>query len=246
MVRALIVINLQVWGTEECSNLMADTPTVNKKCKIAAPRACRQGHALAMRDPSRLACGKSFANPLCSSGTKKGLFEKTGKDCSLLSLTRKTDYALVALAGLASGRSGSESAHELAERLRLPLPALRNILKQLAHHGIVSSTQGASGGYRLARPARQVTLADVVQAVQGPVRLALCCASEREDGERGHVCRLEDSCKIKATVRTVHHRLMDFLDEVNLEQIASGNVGAKSSPRRCTAVTTIAASHSGH
>lgn len=164
----------------------------------------------------------------------------------MLSLTRKTDYALVALAGLASGNSQCASAHELAERLRLPLPALRNILKQLAHHGIVNSTQGASGGYRLAKPANQVTLADVVQAVQGPVRLALCCSSDREQSEGEHVCRLEDSCKIKATVRTVHHRLMEFLDEVNLEQIAAGRVGAPRSSRRSTAVTTFAASHSGH
>ena len=144
----------------------------------------------------------------------------------MLSLTRKTDYALVALAGLAAnwpdGRGGA-SAHELADRLDLPLPALRNILKALARHGVVASTQGVSGGYRLARPAEQITLSDIVQAVQGPVRLALCC-TDSTDNHGDHVCRLEDSCRIKATVRGVHDRMMEFLAQVTLAQIASGEI----------------------
>lgn len=152
----------------------------------------------------------------------------------MLSLTRKTDYALVALAGLAAkwpDGGGGASAHELAERLDLPLPALRNILKALARGGVVASTQGVSGGYRLARSAEHITLSDIVQAVQGPVRLALCC-SDSADDHGNHICRLEDSCRIKATVRGVHHRLMEFLGQVTLAQIASGDfAGATSSPR---------------
>lgn len=150
----------------------------------------------------------------------------------MLSFSRKTDYALVALAGLAAMSPGGASAHELADRLRLPLPVLRNILKRLAQHGVVVSTQGSAGGYRLARSADCITLADVVQAVQGPVRLALCCAPDQAAHERGHECRLEDSCRIKATVRTVHQRLMSFLGEVNLDQIARGEVGAGHSDRQ--------------
>jgi Rrf2 family protein len=149
----------------------------------------------------------------------------------MLSLTRKTDYALVALAGLAAkwpSGDGGASAHELAERLDLPLPVLRNILKALARGGVVASTQGVGGGYRLARSAEQITLSDIVQAVQGPVRLALCCSDSTD--ERGeHVCRLEDSCRIKASVRGVHHRLMEFLGQVTLAQIASGEVAAGNS-----------------
>ena len=150
----------------------------------------------------------------------------------MLSLTRKTDYALVALAGLAAkwpGGDGGASAHELAEQWDLPLPALRNILKALARHGVVVSTQGVSGGYRLARPADHITLSEVVQAVQGPIRLALCC-SDSNDEHGNHTCRLEDSCRIKATVRGVHHRLMEFLAQVTLAQIASGEIADGTSP----------------
>ena len=143
----------------------------------------------------------------------------------MLSLTRKTDYALVALASLAMQAPVGASANELARRLNLPLAALRNILKRLAQHGLVASTQGAAGGYRLARPAEQITLAEVVHAVQGPVRLTLCCPADSVDSGGHHLCRLEDGCRIKATVRTVHQRLVQFLDQVNLAQIAAGEVG---------------------
>ena len=65
-------------------------------------------------------------------------------------LTRKTDYALVALAGLARHPAAYASARDLAGQLQLPLPVLRNILKQLAAAGLLASTRGPSGGYKLA------------------------------------------------------------------------------------------------
>jgi Rrf2 family protein len=160
----------------------------------------------------------------------------------VLSLTRKTDYALVALASLArprnsrprnprprsgSLRSGPDdtpraSAHDLAESLHLPLPVLRNILKTLALHGLLTSTQGPSGGYGLARPADQITLADVIDAIEGPVRLAVCCPIP--EGETVQHCFRENSCKIKATVRRVHESLREFLATVTLADIASDRI----------------------
>lgn len=132
--------------------------------------------------------------------------------------TRKTDYALVALAGLAAreGESGA-SARDLAGRLHLPLPVLRNILKLLATHGLLVSTRGPSGGYRLARPAREVTLAEVIRIIEGPVQLVRCCPTSGQDEEPR--CQLEDSCMIKGNVRTVHERLMRFLNDVTLDEL---------------------------
>lgn len=155
-----------------------------------------------------------------------------GTHAALLSLTRKTDYALVAMASLARASSprrrgtaaepARASAHELADELHLPLPVLRNILKTLAHHGLLNSTQGSSGGYGLARPANDITLADVIQAMEGPVRLAVCCPIPEDETEQR--CFREDSCRIKATVRRVHDRLREFLDTVSLADIASDRV----------------------
>jgi Rrf2 family protein len=130
--------------------------------------------------------------------------------------TRKTDYALVALAGLARRNHGDASARDLADELGLPLPVLRNILKLLTHNGLLVSSRGPSGGYRLAKPPPQITLAQVIEVIEGPVQLVRCCATTGADEAE---CGLLDSCLIKGNVRKVHESLMDFLNRVTLAQL---------------------------
>jgi Rrf2 family protein len=136
--------------------------------------------------------------------------------------TRKTDYALVALAGLARRNHGSSSARDLADELRLPLPVLRNILKLLASHGLLVSSRGPSGGYQLARPPREITLAEVIEVIEGPVQLVRCCSAAHDEPD----CRLMDSCQIKGNVRKVHESLMDFLNRVTLAHLAPDGTAA--------------------
>jgi len=93
---------------------------------------------------------------------------------TVLLLTRKTDYALVALVHLARRAEALVSARELAQRSHLPLPVLMNILNALAHCGLVRSVRGSRGGYRLARRPEDVTLADVIEAIEGPIGLTMC------------------------------------------------------------------------
>jgi Rrf2 family protein len=132
--------------------------------------------------------------------------------------TRKTDYALVALAGLAHAGSAGASARELADSLHLPLPVLRNILKCLAAHGLLTSSRGPSGGYRLARKPDEITLAHVVDVIEGPVQLLRCCPVPAGQEPR---CQLEDSCWIKSNVQRVHDGLMGYLNGVTLAEITS-------------------------
>ncbi len=151
-------------------------------------------------------------------------------------LTRKTDYALVALAGLAR-QGDAASARDLAEQLHLPLPVLRNILKDLATHGLLLSSRGPSGGYRLARAPHEISLADIVTVIEGPVQLVTCCPSD-PDVTRPR-CRLEDSCRIKSNVGRVHERLMEFLHDVTLDQIADeSGVTHKFTTLRSDSLTT--------
>ncbi len=148
-------------------------------------------------------------------------------------LTRKTDYALVALAGLARLDGEAASARDLAEQLHLPLPVLRNILKELATRGLLVSSRGPSGGYRLGRPAHDISLAEIVEVIEGPVQLLTCCPPEGH--EQVPRCRIEDSCLIKLNVGRVHDRLMEFLHDVTLDQIVPDTGPATST------VTTIRA-----
>ena len=152
-------------------------------------------------------------------------------------LTRKTDYALVALAGLARQDNDAASARDLAEQLHLPLPVLRNILKMLATHGLLLSSRGPSGGYRLARDPHEISLAEIVEVIEGPVQLLTCCPTEPNDLMPR--CQLEDSCRIKSNVGRVHERLMAFLHDVTLDQIAdeSGVTHNRTTLRSATLTT---------
>ncbi len=156
----------------------------------------------------------------------------------MISLTRKSDYALVAMAGLATRPGERASARALAERLGLPRPALRNILKELAQHGLIVSEQGARGGYRLACDPAGVTVADVVEAMEGGARLTPCCPPESPDAPEGaSACRLESSCLIKSSVRGLHDRLNDVLrgttiaDLLRVSEFGSGSASAARNER---------------
>lgn len=139
----------------------------------------------------------------------------------MFALTRKTDYALVALTAMVD-EPALVSARGLADRLNLPLPVLRNILKHLTQVGLVNSTRGQQGGYQLARTAEEISLVDLIEAMEGPLRLTMCCRPESDPSR--HQCDLEHTCSIKRPVQRVHTLMKQFLSRVSLAQIAADDV----------------------
>jgi FeS assembly SUF system regulator len=116
----------------------------------------------------------------------------------MLRITKLTDYATVVLTALAEAPIRVHSAAELAERARLELPTVSKVLKPLAHAGLVTSFRGAAGGYRLARPAAQISLIDIVEAIEGRIGMTECsgahssCEHEPHCGVQGHWRRIND------------------------------------------------------
>ena len=110
----------------------------------------------------------------------------------MLRVTKLTDYATLVLATLAEAPGRVHSAAELAERARLELPTVSKVLKPLAHAGLVAGFRGATGGYKLARPAAQIALIEIVEAIEGKLGLTECsgehsnCEYEPHCGTRGH------------------------------------------------------------
>jgi Rrf2 family protein len=135
----------------------------------------------------------------------------------MLALTKKTDYALIALSYLAKRVEGVMSARELATASRVPLPILTNILKTLAHAGIVISERGSAGGYCLAKPAESISLHEMITAIEGPVHFVQC-ASTGPDAHR-NPCDLESCCSIRQPAHRVHGRLKEFLETVTLAEL---------------------------
>ena len=133
-------------------------------------------------------------------------------------VSAKTDYALRAAVELAAAvGNGPVKGERLATSQSIPLRFLENILLQLRHAGIVESRRGADGGYKLARPPEEITLADVIRAVDGP--LANVRGSRPESVEyKGPALRLRDVwIAVRANLRAV-------LESVTLADLAAGNL----------------------
>src|SRR5215203_1928070 len=97
----------------------------------------------------------------------------------MLRLSKKADYALMAMKHLAvRGDSASSSAREIAEQYDIPIELLAKVLQRLVRRGLLASQQGTRGGYQLARTPSQISVADVIQAIDGPVTVTACSSSD--------------------------------------------------------------------
>ncbi len=135
----------------------------------------------------------------------------------MLSFTKKTDYALLALAHLAQApNQRAVNTREIADLYDLPTELLAKILQKLARAGIITSTAGPTGGYRLAKAAVDVSVRAVIQAVDGTPAIAQCMKSEPSG------CEQHDRCTIRLPLERVNARLLQMLDLISLEEI-SGN-----------------------
>jgi Rrf2 family protein len=132
-------------------------------------------------------------------------------------ISAKVDYAVRAAIELARAGDGPTKGDAIARAQSIPLKFLENILSDLRHAGIVRSQRGADGGYWLARPAEEVTVADVIRAVEGPL------ASVR--GERPEALAYEGSAEpLQRLWIAVRGALRSVVEEVTLADIASGRM----------------------
>ena len=134
----------------------------------------------------------------------------------MLTLTRKTEYGLIAVCHLAQVGDKVVSARDIAGEHNVPLPLLMNVLKRLNRTGYVRSVRGAHGGYVLAVAPEQFSLADLIEAVEGPVHLVRCVNSSK--GARK--CDLSGECFIRHSVVKVHDRLRKFFGAVTIADLA--------------------------
>lgn len=142
----------------------------------------------------------------------------------MLAFTRKTDYALISLAHIVHKQNQCCSAREIATQYGMPMPLLMNVLKALNQAGLTRSERGPRGGYHLAKPAEEITLCDIVEAVNGPFTLVKCLEKQdpehAKDAKFGN-CELSGRCPVRTQVHGVYQRMVGFLKEVTLAEITS-------------------------
>ncbi len=139
----------------------------------------------------------------------------------MLRIGRLTDYGIVLLAHLAEDEDGAtHNARELAERAHLPLPAVSKILKALAQRGLLVSHRGAKGGYGLARPAAEISVAEIIAALEGPIALTECTLGP------GH-CEQEVGCMTRLPWQRINRAIQEALARVSLAELAGAPGGAR-------------------
>ncbi|MCX7058771.1 MAG: SUF system Fe-S cluster assembly regulator [Pseudomonadota bacterium] len=130
----------------------------------------------------------------------------------MLRISKLTDYATVLLAHLAEEGAGMRTAVELAEGSRIGLPTVSKVLKELQRAGLITSTRGARGGYTLGRPAAQITAAEIIDAVEGPLGLTECSTHPGQ-------CGLEPSCRVGRSWQRVNVAIHRALSDVKLTHL---------------------------
>ena len=128
-------------------------------------------------------------------------------------LNKLTDYGIVLMAHVARGpKETSHTARSLAKATRVPLPTVGKILRQLSERRLLSSHRGVKGGYNLARDAGQISVAEIVLALEGPIGFTECSVVKG-------LCNMERSCAIKSNSQIIGDALRDALEHVMLSDL---------------------------
>lgn len=133
----------------------------------------------------------------------------------MIRFSKMADYGVLLLGQLArSAEDELTSASDLAATLHMPPSVVANLLKAFRERGLLESRRGASGGYRLCRDAQDVSLLEILSAVDGPVQLTDCAALELASA-----CEYEDVCTSRSPLLAVNQRIIEMLEGITLAEI---------------------------
>jgi FeS assembly SUF system regulator len=146
----------------------------------------------------------------------------------MLRISKLTDYAILMMVELT--RDGEMlSAQALAARIHVEVTTASKVLKLLAGGGLLESYRGANGGYRVTRPAGDISVAEVIAAIEGPIAMTECSVEEG-------LCSQEDNCDLRGNWQRISLAVADALQGVSLAEM-SAPMGRKADPLR---ITTLA------
>jgi FeS assembly SUF system regulator len=146
-------------------------------------------------------------------------------------LSHLADYAVVLMTAAARRPADARlSATELAQETGVPLPTAQKLMGQLATQGLLTSARGASGGFALAKPATHISLADIVEAVEGPIAMTVCSEGRTD-------CALDAHCRVKPHMGVVGEAVRGALGAVSLETLCSP---AKAGAQECVSAAVAA------
>lgn len=134
----------------------------------------------------------------------------------MLRISKLTDYGTVLLAHLAANHDDVCSAADTAAATGISLPTVSKLLKSLAKSGLVTSTRGANGGYELARSPAEISAADVIDALEGPVSITECSSIDS-------LCEHEGVCSVGGAWQRINVAIRRALDDITLSDLLRTN-----------------------
>jgi FeS assembly SUF system regulator len=130
----------------------------------------------------------------------------------MLRMGKLTDYGIVLMSHLAQNTAFQHSAHMLADAARVPLPTVKKVLKSLTSAGLLKSERGVAGGYSLNHKASDISVAQIITAIEGPIALTECVSNESH-------CEQETHCSIQTNSTRINNAVYHALDEVKLSDM---------------------------
>jgi Rrf2 family protein len=140
----------------------------------------------------------------------------------MLRLSKKADYALMAMKHLAQHHRGgpaSTCAREIAEQYDIPIELMAKVLQRLVRTGLLVSTQGTRGGYTLSRPSAAISVADVIEAIDGPFTVTACSTEKNSCDQYG-------KCSIRDPLWQIRERIVEALGTVTIAEMASEQISS--------------------
>jgi FeS assembly SUF system regulator len=151
----------------------------------------------------------------------------------MLRISKLADYAILVMVELSRRPHAVLNAQKLSELAGIELPTASKVLKQLAQAGLVASYRGPCGGYAVERPAEEISVADVIVAIEGPIGMTECSVNEG-------LCTVEARCNVRDNWVRISHAVGQALQAVSLAEMA-GRAGTNrgAAPRSGIAIATL-------
>ncbi|OGB21043.1 MAG: SUF system Fe-S cluster assembly regulator [Burkholderiales bacterium RIFCSPLOWO2_02_FULL_57_36] len=130
----------------------------------------------------------------------------------MLRMSKLADYGSVILTTMVRDPQRIQSAAEIASAIRVPVPTVSKVLKILTREGLVLSLRGAKGGYQLSRPPTQISMAEVIEAMDGPIGMTECSITPG-------LCTQESDCAVRANWQRINLVVLQSLEKITLDQM---------------------------
>lgn len=127
-------------------------------------------------------------------------------------ITQNTDYAIRILCSMAKRKSNTVTAKELSAELNISWPLVRRILGELGKKGVVRSTRGRAGGFKLEATAERIYIMELIDVFQGLLKLNKCSV-------KGKICSNIESCTLRLKIRAIEKKVIDELSSITIESL---------------------------